>query len=309
MKQKTIEKKRAIAGWIFIAPWLCGILLFFIQPLISLIRYSITDFKFMQDQGSMFGVLEGGWWEHFRFAFQGDTLFPQKLTSTILDMFYRVPVILIFSMFVGIVLNQKFRGRGFMRMIFFLPVLITSGVIASIIKTSLTSVVIGEDSATNIFNAALLTNQLLEYGLPQQLVQTIGGMITNVSDLVWSSGIQILVFLMGMLTIPQSYYEVAQVEGATGWECFWKVTFPAVSPYILVNLIYSAIDHFISYDNAVMKYIMDIAYNNFRYSYAAAMSWLYFAGIILCLIVLVFITSRFIRYGSVEDTPRKRRKA
>ena len=242
-------------------------------------------------------------------AFQGDALFPQKFTATLLDMLYRVPVILIFSLFVAIVLNQKFKGRGFMRLIFFLPVLVTTGVISSIIKTSLTTVVVGGDSATNIFSAALLTRQLLDAGLPEGLVNTVGGMIANVSDLVWSSGVQILVFLMGLLTIPQSHYEVAQVEGATGWEAFWKVTFPAVSPYILVGLVYSAIDHFIGYDNAVMKYITDNAYNNFRYSYAAAMSWIYFGAILLCLAVLVFITSRFIRYGGADDAPRRERRA
>ena len=225
MKQRTSEKKRAIAGWVFIAPWLCGIVLYFIQPLISLVRYSVTDFQFMQEQGSMFAPLEGGWWENYRTAFRGDALFPQKFTATLLDMLYRVPVILIFSLFVAIVLNQKFKGRGFMRLIFFLPVLVTTGVISSIIKTSLTTVVVGGDSATNIFSAALLTRQLLDAGLPEGLVNTVGGMIANVSDLVWSSGVQILVFLMGLLTIPQSHYEVAQVEGATGWEAFWKVTF------------------------------------------------------------------------------------
>ena len=191
MKQRTIEKKRAIAGWVFIAPWLCGIVLFFIQPLISLVRYSVTDFQFMQEQGSMFAPLEGGWWENYRTAFQGDALFPQKFTATLLDMLYRVPVILIVSLFVAIVLNQKFKGRGFMRLIFFLPVLVTTGVISSLITPSLTTVVVGGDSATNIFSAALLTRQLLDAGLPEGLVNTVGGMIANVSDLVWSSGVQI----------------------------------------------------------------------------------------------------------------------
>ena len=194
-------------------------------------------------------------------------------------------------------------------MIFFLPVLVTAGVLSSIIKTSLTTVVVGSDSATNIFSSALLMQQLLDIGLPEGLVNTLSGMIANVSDLVWGSGIQILVFLMGLLTIPQSYYEVAQVEGATGWEAFWKVTFPAVSPYILVNLVYSAVDHFIGYDNAVMKYITENAYTNFKYSYAAAMSWIYFAAILLCLAVLVFITSRFIRYGGADETPHRERRS
>lgn len=296
MKQRTIEKKRAIAGWVFIAPWLCGIVLFFIQPLISLVRYSVTDFQFMQEQGSMFAPLEGGWWENYRTAFQGDALFPQKFTATLLDMLYRVPVILIFSLFVAIVLNQKFKGRGFMRLIFFLPVLVTTGVISSIIKTSLTTVVVGGDSATNIFSAALLTRQLLDAGLPEGLVNTVGGMIANVSDLVWSSGVQILVFLMGLLTIPQSHYEVAQVEGATAWESFWKITFPLIAPYILVNLVYTIVDSFTSYSNQVMRYIVNINYTNINFSYAAALYWLYFVMVLAVIIVIYLLVNRRIHY-------------
>jgi ABC-type sugar transport system permease subunit len=294
MKQRTIEKKRAIAGWVFIAPWLCGIVLFFIQPLISLVRYSVTDFQFMQEQGSMFAPLEGGWWENYRTAFQGDALFPQKFTATLLDMLYRVPVILIFSLFVAIVLNQKFKGRGFMRLIFFLPVLVTTGVISSIIKTSLTTVVVGGDSATNIFSAALLTRQLLDAGLPEGLVNTVGGMIANVSDLVWSSGVQILVFLMGLLTIPQSHYEVAQVEGASGWETFWKITFPTVSPFVLATIVYTIIDSFTSYDNQAMRYIRDYFMKDMNYSYAAAMAWMYFLLVLIILGLVVLLCRRML---------------
>ena len=294
MKQRTIEKKRAIAGWVFIAPWLCGIVLFFIQPLISLVRYSVTDFQFMQEQGSMFAPLERGWWENYRTAFQGDALFPQKFTATLLDMLYRVPVILIFSLFVAIVLNQKFKGRGFMRLIFFLPVLVTTGVISSIIKTSLTTVVVGGDSATNIFSAALLTRQLLDAGLPEGLVNTVGGMIANVSDLVWSSGVQILVFLMGLLTIPQSHYEVAQVEGASGWETFWKITFPTVSPFVLATIVYTIIDSFTSYDNQAMRYIRDYFMKDMNYSYAAAMAWMYFLLVLIILGLVVLLCRRML---------------
>jgi len=301
MKQRTIEKKRAIAGWVFIAPWLCGIVLFFIQPLISLVRYSVTDFQFMQEQGSMFAPLEGGWWENYRTAFQGDALFPQKFTATLLDMLYRVPVILIFSLFVAIVLNQKFKGRGFMRLIFFLPVLVTTGVISSIIKTSLTTVVVGGDSATNIFSAALLTRQLLDAGLPEGLVNTVGGMIANVSDLVWSSGVQILVFLMGLLTIPQSHYEVAQVEGATGWEAFWKITFPMVSPMILVNVVYTVIDSFLSPTNQALNYVKKTIFTNLKFGYGSALAWIYFVIISVILAVVVLLISRKTFYydGSV----------
>ena len=159
-----------------------------------------------------------------------------------------------------------------MRSVFFIPLLISSGVIASIIKTSLTSTVMSADASDNLFNAALLTNMLYRFGLPDNLVSTIGSLVSNVTDLVWSSSVQIIVFIMGLMTIPVSHYEVARVEGATAWETFWYVTFPSVFPYIFVNLVYTVIDHFVSYDNAVMKYIMNTAYKDYKYSYAAAMS-------------------------------------
>lgn len=303
MKNLSNRKKRAIAGFLFVSPWLCGFVLFFLQAIVNLLRYSFTDFIFVQGKGYEFKALSGGVFSHYFEAFVGDSLFPQKLLTSLTDMLYRVPVILVFSLFVAIVLSQNFKGRGVMRAIFFVPILISSGVIASVVKTNLTSTVVGTDSSNNIFSAALLTDMLYQFGVADSIVNTIGSLVSNVTDLIWGSSVQIIVFLMGLLTIPQTYYEVAQVEGATGWETFWKVTFPAVSPYILVNLIYSAIDHFINYDNAVMKYIIEIAFTDFDYSYASTLSWIYFIIIIAALAALVFLTALFIPY--FEKKPKK----
>lgn len=224
-------------------------------------------------------------------AFTRDAQFPQILSGSLTEMLYRIPIILVFSLVVAMILNQDFKGRSVMRSVFFIPLLISSGVIASIIKTSLTSTVMSADASDNLFNAALLTNMLYRFGLPDNLVSTIGSLVSNVTDLVWSSSVQIIVFIMGLMTIPVSHYEVARVEGATAWETFWYVTFPSVFPYIFVNLVYTVIDHFVSYDNAVMKYIMSTAYKDYKYSYAAAMSWIYFIMIIAALGVMTWAVS------------------
>lgn len=308
MKRKTIKQQRARAGFLFILPWLIGIIIFFLQAMFNLLRYSFSDFKFVQGIGYEFGDLSGGMFEHYGTALFNDSLFPQKLTESLTEMLYRVPIILVFSLFVAIVLNQKFKGRGVMRAIFFIPILISSGVIASIIKTSLTSTVMGSGGSGNIFSAALLTDMLYEFGMPDSLVNTIGTLVSNVTDLIWGSSVQIIVFLMGLLTIPHTYYEVAQVEGATGWETFWKVTFPAVSPYILVNIIYTAIDHFINYDNQVMNYIIESAFKYYKYSYSSAMSWIYFIVIIVTLVLLILLTSLFIPFKE-KKIKKKGRKA
>jgi len=303
----TNEKKRSVAGFAFVLPWLIGIVLFFVQPLINLVRYSVTDLQFAEGRGIVLNKLSAGIFEYYRYAFTGDAKFPQIFTSSITDMLYKLPIIVIFSMFVAIVLNQKFKGRAVMRSVFFLPVIVTAGVISTIIKTSLTSVVMNSGESSNIFSAALLTESLTRSGLPQQLVNLISTVTANVSDLIWSSGVQILVFLMGLNTVSDTYYEVAQVEGATGWETFWKVVFPVISPYILVNMVYTVVDSFVRYDNAVMKYISDTAYDNFHYSYAAAMSWIYFITVLVLVLVLFWLVSKLIGFGRKEPSVRTKR--
>jgi len=286
-RKRSNEEKRSAAGFMFVLPWFIGILIFFIQPIINLIRYSVTKLQFVEGAGIVLNKLPEGIFEHFRYAFASDEKFPRIFTSSILDMMYQLPVIVIFAMFTAIVLNQKFKGRIVMRTVFFLPVIVTAGVISVLIKTSMTSVVMSSGESSNIFNAALLIESLNRAGLPSQIVDTVGAIVSNVSDLVWSSGVQILVFLMGLHTIPTTYYEVAQVEGATGWETFWKIVFPVISPYILVNMVYTVVDCLVRYDNSVMRYITEVAYDQFNYSYAAAMSWVYFIAI-LAIVSIIF---------------------
>ena len=283
MKKQNLLRNRNRKGYLFILPWLIGIVLFFAQTIFNLLRYSFCNLEIVQGQGFVFNQLPNGVFSHYVDAFTRDVQFPQILTGSLSDMLYRIPIILVFSLMVAIILNQDFKGRGVMRTVFFIPLLISCGVIASIIKTSLTTTVMSAEASDNLFNTALLTDMLYRVGMPDNLVNTIGGLVANVTDLVWGSSIQIIVFIMGLMTIPASHYEVAQVEGATAWETFWYVTFPAVFPYIFVNLIYTVIDHFVSYDNAVMKYIMNTAYKDYKYSYASAMCWIYFIIIIAAL--------------------------
>lgn len=291
MKKHNLQQKRSRYGYLFILPWLVGIVLFFAQTIFNLFRYSLFDLRIEQGTGYVFNKLPNGVLSNFVDAFTRDALFPQILTNSLSDMLYRIPIILVFSLVVAMVLNQNFKGRGMMRTIFFIPLLISCGLIGSIIKESLSSTVMGTEGSDGLFNATLLTNMLLEYGLPSNLVNTIGGLVSNVTDLIWGSSVQIIVFIMGLMTIPASYYEVAEVEGATAWETFWYVTFPAVFPYILVNLIYTVVDHFVSYDNEVMQYIINTAYKDYKYSYAAAMCWIYFVIIVATLGVLVWAAS------------------
>ena len=278
------KKKHAGMGWIFILPWLIGIVLFFLQALVQVVIYAFTDLKFAVDIGMKLEPLDS-LFNNFLFAFKEDANFPQRLSASLSSMLYQIPVILIFSLFIAIVLNQNFIGRGFMRTVFFLPIIITSGVIGTVINSSMTNVTLGSETSTAFFDAAMLTDSLISFGLPERIVNLLGASVSNVTDLVWKSGVQILVFLMGILSIPESHYDVAKVEGAGGWETFCKIIFPSVTPYIMLNFVYTMIDIFVSFDNTVMRWIISLMQGT-QYSYAAAMALSYFAIVALCISVV-----------------------
>lgn len=290
--KKTIhlqEKRRARMGWFFIMPWFIGMVLFFFQSLVQVVRYAFTNLKFVVDSGMEYQPLSG-FLDNFIFAFREDAEFPQRLSQSLASMLYQIPVIMIFSLFVAIVLNQKFIGRGIMRAVFFLPVIITAGVIGTVINSSMSNVTLGGTSSTAMFDATLLTDSLIGFGLPDQIVNAFGTAVSNVADLVWKSGVQILIFLMGILSIPESHYDVAKVEGADAWETFCKVVFPAVVPYIILNFVYTMIDIFVSYDNTVMRRIISLMEGT-KYSYAAAMSLSYFVIVVMMtgIVLLPFV--------------------
>lgn len=290
-RNNKLHSRREAVGWIFILPWFIGTVVFFIQPTLSLLRYSFSDFVFSDNGYSLLAPADG-LLSHYRHAFIQDAYFPQHIFSAFRDLLYQTPVVVFFSLFAALLLSRKFRGRTVMRVIFFLPIIITSGVLAEMLRNDMSSIATMPTSgASNLFDVTLLTSFLLESGIPETLVGFLTTVLANLADLVWKSGIQILIFLAALLAIPASYYEVARVEGATGWETFWKITFPIVSPFVLANLVYTIVDSFTNTSNQVMKYISEYFIRDMNYSYAAAMSWIYFAMIIV-VIGLIFLMFR-----------------
>lgn len=285
-----MERRRRRTAYLFLSPWLIGFTLFFLRPLVETIRYSFGHLQVRDTGGMELLPLEGGPFANFIEAFTKDPNFVRLFTEGLRDLALQVPAIVIFSAFIALLLNQEFIGRTFMRGMFFLPVIITTGMISSIIRDSLNNVAQGSmDSQTNIFQSTAMTAMLTENGLPDGVTQVITTLINNSVDVVWQSGIQILIFLSGMLAIPAVYYEVASVEGATKWEAFWRITFPLIRPYILVNIIYSMIDIFSSYDNEAMQYMVDMVYQQMQFSLGSAMSWVYFLTVMLIIGVVTLL--------------------
>ncbi len=289
------QKRKALYGYGFIALWLVGTVIWFLYPLAESLRYSFMTVK--PEKGGMQGIYVG--LENYSYIFTVDPKYTQYLVKVLGETAIRTPLIIIFSLFIAVILNQKFKGRGFARAIFFLPVIIATGPVYNIINGDISKT--GASSAgqfSTMFQTDLV-GELFQflgiYGLSDKVQSGIEFITNDVFGLVWSSGIQILIFLAALQNIPVSAKEAAQVEGATAWEFFWKITLPYVSPMILACLIFTVIDSFTAPDNLVMGHVLDMR-GEWQYGYASAMAWVYFSIILAAVGLITLLMNRFIYY-------------
>jgi ABC-type sugar transport system permease subunit len=214
-----------------------------------------------------------------------DADYNKNLVSSIKSMLTEVPIITMFSMMIACILNQKFRGRTFARVLFFLPVIIASGVVIQILTNGgMSTDVTGKDTVYALKQVSL-KDILTQAGFSTGVIKFLTDLMSSIFQVVWKSGIQIILFLAGLQTIPASYFEVSSLEGATKWEEFWKITFPLLSPMTLVTVIYTIIDSFTYIQNLAMTTIK-ANFDALKYGLSAAESWLYFV-IIFVVIILV----------------------
>lgn len=300
------EKKKWLYGYGFIALWAIGTLWLFIIPVLTSLWYSLCNTQLLDKAGALeVGMTSAGIyteWNNFGNyikAFTVDTDYPRLLAQSLGEILPQAAVILIFSLFIAVILNQKFRGRTLARAIFFLPVLIATGPVISVINGDMASQGVSDAAQfSSLFKTDLVT-ELMEfigiYNINQAFTEFIQDITSNVLNLVWNSGIQILIFLSALQNIPPSAKEAANMEGATAWEFFWKITFPIISPMILANLVYTIIDAFVSTDNVVMKYVLQQS-RQWEYGYSAALAWVYFAIVGAVLGLVCFIVNRFVYY-------------
>lgn len=147
-----------------------------------------------------------------------------------------------------------------------------------------------------IYNYENLKTMLAESELNQTLVSVVLYAIDSLYSVVTSSGVQVLIFIAGLQSISPALYEAAKVEGANGWICFWKISFPMISPLIMVNVVYTMVDTFTQYDNVAMNYIRMYLYGNSQYSYATALSIVYIGVVAIVLGAAYLLLNRLIVY-------------
>lgn len=288
-RKLTLRGKEAVAGYVFAIPFLVGFFGLFLPMLIKSIQFSFSNMT-VEQGGYVLTKAANNGLEHYSRALSIDPDFNLSLLGAVKDMAVNVPLIIIFSFFAANLLNMKFRGRGVARSIFFLPVILTSGIVLGIESSDLLQATLGPegmlsaDDASTVFNVA---GFLLNYtNLPSGIVMYLSQAVLGIYDIVISSGVQILIFLAGLQGISPSLYEASNMEGATAWENFWKITFPMISPLILVNAIYTIIDSFTSANNELMQDIKNTIFSDVKYGYGSAMAWIYFLVItvIICIV-------------------------
>lgn len=289
---KSYEQTRNRSGYVFILPWLIGFLVFFIRPIIHSMIYSFSDVTI--DQG--ISVHFSGLAQYRELLFQ-DTEFLPALLDACQQLFSQVPLVLVLSLFIAILLNQDFHGRVFARAVFFLPVIVASGIILTLFsQDSYANGMMSSNTETALFGAYGLEALLNKMNLPGNVVSGLTSIVNDIFNIVWQSGIQILLFLSGLQSIPHSFYEAASIEGANGWLSFWKITFPTLMPTMLVAIVYSIVDSFTYYANPVIKLIQTTYTGNMRFGYASAMSWVYFVFIAIVLALVFLIVGRQVKY-------------
>jgi ABC-type sugar transport system permease subunit len=236
---------------------------------------------------------------NFIWAFTVNPDYPQNLASSLGETAYTVPLILVFSLFVALLLNDNFKGRTLARAIFFLPVLIATGPVLSVINGDMLSQGISDASQFSSLFQTDFVGEFMEFmglnNISYEITTFIEEITSKILNLIWDSGIQILIFISALQQIPTASKEAAAMEGATGWEFFWKITFPTISPMIFANLIYTIIDAFVKSDNPVMTQVMSYI-KTWDYGYSSAMAWAYFAIVAVVLGIISAIVSKFIFY-------------
>jgi len=274
-KVLTQEQKRGLSGYVFMLPWVLGFAVLILYPLVLNMRLSLGKINDVVGLKTQWVGLDN----YYR-LFNENTDFVPALLDTIQKTFLWSPFIIVFSLFLAILLNRNMPGKGFFRMVFFMPVLLGSGYVMQQLGPAANVLLLSE-------NAKVLLRDYFSEGISEFMIE----LLSQIMSVFWKCGVQIVIFLSGLQSIPDSYYEAARVDNANSWDCFWKITLPMISPIILLNTIFTVIDTFRNTDNKIANLVVSVIFDDANYEYGAAMGWVYFL-VTSVIIGLIFLCSR-----------------
>lgn len=282
VKPGRLKRRENMMGYVFILPWLLGLLGLVLFPFAESFKYSLNRIIINPVLGR---VMEFRGLENYRNIFLEDPDFLVQLQGYLAQTILAVPVIVAFALIIAILLNGKIRMRGFFRLIFFLPVIIASGPVMSQLM---------DQGAASIpmMNVSMITGFFADY-LPKVIANAVSNVFSNIIMLLWYSGVQILIFLAALQKIDSSLYEAAKIDGGSGWECFWKITIPTIKPMILLNAVYTIIFMSNTDTNSIINLISTRMFSTSAsaggYGYASAMAWCYSLVVVILVVIMALL--------------------
>lgn len=300
----SLTTKENFKGMLFLIPFYLGVIFFYIKPIAESIIFSFN--KVTVDLGGY--SLEFLGWGNYDTMLNKDPSFKGMLITSFTDIFWKVPIIIILALLFAVLINKPFKGRTFVRAVFFLPVIFSSGMVLNIIQSDLA--VSSLINGTSLVESDVVTNQsagiqelLIQTGFNESIVNFISLIANNFFSLIWKSGIQMLIFLAGLQSISPSLYEAADVEGGNAWNKFWKITVPMLIPILQLNIVYTIVDNYTSASNSLMRAVLQNISTN-RFGWASAMVWMYFAIIAVVLILIFIVFKKINDEGKIKEVKR-----
>lgn len=293
VKKRNKSRLNQNVGIVFSLPFIIGLLVFFIPTIYMGIRFAVSDVSVSEGLSLTFTGIK-----NLKYALRIDPKYFQLVLSDLGSLLTTLPIVLIFSLFVAVLLNSKVWGKGFFRVIFFLPVIACVGMLAAgannLVMQTMTS------SAQETENEALsamsdVTTMLQNLSFSPGLISAVAGAANNIMDIVNRSGVQILIFLAGIQSISPSIYESANVEGASGWEVFWKITLPMIAPMMIANVLFTFVDSITRGNTDLVSYVENMAFGKAEFGYAAAMSWFHYLCLLIMLGILAVVVLIFVK--------------
>ena len=292
-KHYSLVRRQNRAGWMFVMPFVIGFLIFFAKPMVESFWYTLNDVTMGQNG------LETKWvgLGNFRYLLLEDSSFLRNLWTVTSQMLAQVAICTILSLFIAIVLVQNFRGRTIYRAIFFLPIIMTSGVVYSMVSSVVGSSGLSGTGNAYIYSSVSMMTLMQQGGVPTAFINLITQVIDAIFSMVVNCGVPILLYISGLQKIPQSAYEAARIEGASAWDIFWRITIPKISPIIFLNVVYCVIDASTAYGstaggNVMMAAIQQMGFGKtMKFGMSAAMAWMYF------LVIAVFLGLAYLTIG------------
>ncbi len=290
----TRNMRRNLYGLLFLSPFFIGFIMFFLIPIIRTVFYSFQSVSVGANGGMEFTA---SGFENYVNLFKSEVTTDSKTLTELfanqnMSMLTSVPLITVFSLFMALLANRQFKGRAFVRMIFFLPIILGLPLVTDMLAMTTGSEL--TETGGGLFSESFVSVLLLNYtGIPLRVLTPIMGYVDNIFDLISHAGVQTLIYLTALQSISPSLYEVARIEGATAYETFWKVTIPSIRHIILFVGVYTIVELFL--ESQIAEEVYSFAFEQNKIGIGSALSVVYILNVLFVLIVVVLILGKVAR--------------